>query len=184
MSYNIRSLTSDHEAEAMVAADSFDPIVYRLQRMVTAGRGMVLAVRECTYLGRPPVLYGGLRLSTESYGGGFRHQANNSRVSCHIVLTNGGDRYDDVQAFGFYTDIFQYSGNETEAGAWKQYQEHEAEHSDHFKRRRDMTHVAFVGGLAGWKWQSTDRVVITEWNGDGVATERTLGFEPGEGSWS
>ena len=28
-----------------------------------------------------------------------------------------------------------------------------------------------------------DRIVITEWNRDGVATERTLGFEPGEGSW-
>ncbi len=184
MTYNIRSLTSDHEAEAMVAADSFEPIVERLQRMVTAGRGMVLAVRECTYLGRPPVLYGGLRLSTESFGGGFRTQADDKRVSCHIVLTNGGGGYHDDQPFGFYTDVYRYSGNESEAFAWKQYQEHEAEHDNHFRRRRDMTHVSFVGGLPGWRWQTTDRIVITEWNDDGVAMERSLGFEPGEGSWS
>ena len=154
-----------------------------IQLMVTAGRKMVLAVRECTYTGRPAVLHAGMRLDTESYGGGFRSQADDKRVSCHIVLTNGGGRYGDDQFFGFYTDVYQYSGNVTEAEAWKRYKEHEAEHDDHFKRRRDMTHVQFFGGLPGWKWQPTDRVVITEWNGDGVATERVLGFGPSEGSW-
>lgn len=54
---------------------------------------------------------------------------------------------------------------------------------NHFDRRRDMTHVAFVGGLPGWKWKTTDPVVITDWNSDGVPTGKALGFEPGEGSW-
>ncbi len=184
MSYNIRTLTSDHEAEAMVAADSFAPIVERLQRMITADRGMVLAVREFTYLGRPPVLYGGMRLSTEACGGGFRMNLGDKRVSCDVILTNGGGHYDDTRNVGFGADVGEYSGNETEAQAWKRYQEHEAEHDSYFRRRRNMTHVAFVGGLPGWKWQPTDQIVITGWNKDGVATEKVLGFEPGEGSWS
>lgn len=183
MSYNIRSLTSDQEAEAMVAADSFEPIIERLQRMVCAGRPMVLAVRECTYLGRPPVLHAGLWLATESFGGGFRWHEDNRHVSCHVVLTNGGNRLGDDQPFGFYTDVYEYSGNESEAGAWKRYKDSSDGGPDRQARRRDMTHVQFTGGLPGWRWENTDRIVITEWNGDGVATERSLGFEPGEGSW-
>lgn len=183
MRYNIRTITSEYEAEAMVAADSFEPIAERIQRMVTAGRGMVLAVREFTYTGRPPVLHGSMRLDAESFGGGFRTNADDKRVSCHIVLTNGGGRYGDDQFFGFYTDVYRYSGNESEAAAWKHYETSPDGGDDRQARRRDMTHVAFIGGLPGWKWQNTDRIAITEWNGDGVATERVLGFEPGEGSW-
>jgi hypothetical protein len=184
VNYRIRDIGSEQEAEAMVAADSFDAITERLQRMVCAGRGMVLAVREFTYTGRPPVLYGGLRLDDSAHGGGFRSGADDKQVFCHAVLTNGGDRYGDAQFFGFYTDIYQYSGNTTEAEAWKRFEEHEAENANFSRRRRDMTHVVFTGGLQGWRWQHSDRIVVTEWNSDGVATERTLGFEPGDGSWS
>jgi hypothetical protein len=184
MTYRINTVASEQEAEAMVAADSFDAIVERLQRMVTAGRGMILAVREFTYLGRPPVLYGGLRLDTEAHGGGLQvDRRDNSHVSCTVRLTNGSGGFHDTCWFGFLEDVYQYSGNESEDIAWQRYQDHEAEHEDHFKRRRDMTHVAFTGGLPGWKYQHGDQIVITEWNKDGVATERTLGFEPAEGSW-
>lgn len=184
MSYNIRCVTSEQEAEAMVAADSFEPIVERIQRMVCAGRPMVLAVRECTYTGRPPVLHAGLRLDTEAFGGGFRWFEDDKHVSCHVVLTNGGSRIDDTQPFGFWVSTYENSGNESEAGAWERYRKSPDGGPDRHARRRDMTHVSFVGGLPGWRWQNTDRIVITAWNGDGVACERSLGFEPGEGSWS
>jgi len=183
VSYRINTIISGQEAEAMVAADSFDPLVERLHRMVTAGRGMVLAVREFTYLGRPPVLYGGLQLNTETPGGGFGGGRDGTRIRWSACLTNGGSGFEDTRWFGFGEDAYEYSGNVTEAEAWKRYEEHEAEHSDHFRRRRDMTHIAFTGGLSGWKYQAGDRVVITDWNRDGVATERTLGFEMSEGSW-
>jgi hypothetical protein len=184
MTYRINALSAEQEAKVMVAADSFDAIVERLQRMVTAGRGMILAVRECTYLGRPPVLHGGLSLDASDRRGGFQVDSRDGHhVSCTVRLTNGGGGYHDTCWFGFLEDVYEYSGNESEALAWKRYQEHEAEHSDHFRPRRDMTHIAFNGGLPGWKYQHDDRIVITEYNRDGVATERTLGFEPAEGSW-
>lgn len=183
MTYNIRAVASEQEAEAMVAADSFEAIAERIQLMVTAGRVMVLAVREFTYTGRPAVLHASMRLDTESHGGGFRAGTNDHHVFCHVVLTNGGGRYGDGQFFGFYTDIYQYSGNESEAYAWKRYETSPDGGDDRLARRKNMTHVEFFGGLPGWKWQNDDRIVITDYNGDGVATERVLGFEPGEGSW-
>ncbi|WP_250029742.1 hypothetical protein [Paractinoplanes maris] len=182
MSYRITAVDREHEAEAMVAADSFDSIVERIQRMVTAGRGMVLAVREFTYLGEPPVLYAGMRLDADAHGGGFRSGRHGERVRCEATLTNGGG-YDGTRWFGFGVDVYPYSGNETEAGAWKRYETSTDGGADRQARRRDMTHIGFIGGLPSWKWQNTDRIVITEYNGDGVATERVLGFEPGEGSW-
>lgn len=182
MSYRIRALASEQEAEVMVAADSCDAITERLQRMVTAGRGMILAVREFTYLGRPPVLYGGMRLDESAHGGGFRATRTDDDVRCGVVLTNGAG-YDGTRWFGFDVRTYRYSGNETEAAAWQNYTTKPDGGDDRLARRRDMTHVEFVGGLSGWKYQTTDRITITDYNGDGVATETVLGFEPGEGSW-
>lgn len=182
MSYRINALASEQETEVMVAGDSFDPIVERLQRMVTAGRGMVIALREFTYLGRPPILHSGLNLDT-AHQGGFTAGRGDNYVACTVRLTNGGSGYHDTSWFGFNERTYQYSGNETEVEAWKRYMDHKIEAESHFARRRDMTHIGFTGGLPGWKWQHTDRIVITDWNSDGVATERVLGFEPGEGSW-
>jgi hypothetical protein len=182
MNYRINAIISDQEAEAMVAGDSFDAIVERLQRMVTAGRSMILAVREFTYLGRPPVLYGAMRLDTDAHGGGFRFARTDRDVRCEATLTNG-DGYDGTRWFGFSVGTYQYSGNESESVAWHRYESSPDGGDDRMARRRDMTHIAFTGGLSGWKYQHGDQIVITDWNWDGVATELTLGFEPAEGSW-
>lgn len=184
MTYRINALSYEQEVEAMVAADGFDAIVERLQRMVTADRGMILAVRECTYLGRPPVLHGNLRLDTSDRHGGFQiDRQKGHHVSCAVRLTNGGSGYHDTCWFGFLEDIYEYSGNETEALAWRRYESSPDGGGDRLARRRDMTHIAFSGGLPGWKYQHSDQVVVSEWNRDGVCTECTLGFEPAEGSW-
>lgn len=178
MTATIRSLATEPETEAMVAADSHPILVERIQRMLTAGRGMALAVREFTYTGRPAVVYAGLHLGDE-----LTVVANDDQVICSARLTNGGNGYDDIRWFGYSIRTFQCSGNETEATAWRRYRDHKAESPIYSERRRNMTHIEFVGGLPGWRWQTTDRIVITDWNDDGVATERTLGFEPGDGSW-
>ena len=176
MTARIRAITTEHETDAMVAADSHDALAERITRMLSAGRGMALAVREFTYTGRPAVVYAGMRLD-----GDILAVDRDREVTCSARLTNG--TYDGTRHFGYLVRTYQYSGNETEAEAWQRYQDHKAEAADFFERRRDMVHVEFVGGLPGWRWQTTDRIVITEWNGDGVATERTLGFEPGDGTW-
>ncbi len=184
MSYNIRSIDADAEAEAevMVAADSHDTIAGRIRRMVTAGRGMVLAVREFTYTGRPAILYAGLRLDTAAPDGGFLSVSRDDQVTCSVRLTNGGMGFDDTRWFGYSVRTFQHSGNESEEQAWERYRAKKAE-GERSERRHNMTHVEFVGGLPGWKWQTTDRITITDWNDDGVASEWVLVFEPGEGSW-
>ncbi len=177
-----RDVETDDQAEAMVAADSHQAIAARIHRMVTAGRGMVLAVREFTYTGRPAVLYAGLRLDSEHYGGGLAVSDHGDQLSFSARLTNGGMRIDDVRWFGYSVRTFQHSGNESEEQAWQRFRAKRAE-GDRSERRHNMTHVEFVGGLPGWKWQTTDRITITDWNDDGVASEWVLGFEPGEGSW-
>lgn len=183
MSYRISTIDFEQDAEAMVAADSFDTIVARVQRMVTAGRGMVVAVREFTYLDRSPVLHSGLHLDTAAHKGGFLASDQDDCVALNVRLTNGGYGYHDTLWFGFSVRTFQHSGNETEAQAWKRYESAPNGGSDRLARRSDMTHIAFTGGLPGYRYQHTDRIVITDWNGDGVATEMVLGFEPGDGSW-
>lgn len=183
MSYRIHAITTDHEAEAMAAPDSLEAIANRIKRMVKAGRGMVLAVREFTYLGDPPVLHAGLRLDTGAHDGGFSVADSGDQVHCSVRFTNGSGGFYDSCWFGFNERTYEYSGNETEAAAWKRYKTSPDGGDDRLARRRNMTHVSFVGGLPGYRWQHPDRIVITDWNDDGVATEKTLGFEPGEGSW-
>lgn len=183
MTYRIRQVESEQDAEAMVAADSHQALSDRIERMVTAGRGMVLAVREFTYTGRPAVLYAGLRLNTDAHGGGFKAARRDDDVLCEARLTNGGSGYDDSRWFGYSVRCYRYSGNESEAVAWQRYIDSPDGGDDRLARRRNMTHVAFTGGLPGWKWQNTDRIVITDYSDDGVASEFVLGFEPGEGSW-
>jgi hypothetical protein len=178
MTARIRAIATDHETDAMVAADSHPALAERIERMLTAGRGMALAIREFTYTGRPPVIYAGLRLHDR----GLAISAKDDQVTCAASLTNG-DGYDGTRWFGYSVRAHEYSGNETEAEAWQRYRDHKAESDSYFERRRDMTHIGFVGGLSGWRWQTVDRIVVTEWNGDGVATEWTLGFEPGDGTW-
>ncbi len=186
----IDRILREDDVEAMVAADSFDVIVERVRPMVTAGRRMVLAVREYTYTHRPPKVYAGLELDTSAREGGFWTQAYDRdpepgihSLWCGIVLTNGGSRYEDQIGLGFGEDVYPYSGNETERQAWDRYHKHQAEHSDHFQRRRDMTHLSISGGLPGYRYRTTDQIVISAWNRDGVATEKVLAFEPEDGAW-
>jgi hypothetical protein len=177
------SICSDDDVEAMVAADSFPLLVQRIQPMVTAGRRMVLAVREFTYLHRPPRLYAGLTLDTSARDGGVWTDTRDQQLWCGIVLTNGGDRWEDRIGLGFGESVHEYSGNTTQAEAWARYHKHQAEAANHFDRRRDMTHIAINGGLPGFRYRNTDQIVITEWNRDGVATEKVLAFEPKDGAW-
>lgn len=188
MTFLERVLRED-DVEAMVAGDSFELIVDRIRPMVTAGRRMVLAVREFTYLHRPPKVYAGLHLDTSQPNGGFWTEVREddgeggASVWCGIVLTNGGTRYQDQFGIGFGERTYQHSGNVTEREAWRRYHDHQAEHSDHFKRRRNMTHVAIIGGIPGRRYTHEDSITITSWNDDGVATEKVIAFDMADGSW-
>lgn len=183
MYLHLNRIATEHEVEAMVAGDTFDLLVERVARMVSAGRPMVLAVRECTYTHRPPKIYSRLRLDTESYSGGFWTDRRPNHLWFGVVLTDGTGGYDGTNSMGFGADVYSHSGNQTEREAWTRYNEHEAEHDNHFRRRRDMTHIAIVGGIPGRRYHRDDSIVVSEWNGDGVCTEKTLGFEVGDGSW-
>jgi hypothetical protein len=186
----LSDILDEHEVEAMVAADSFDPLVERITRMVTAGRTMAVAVREYTYLHRPAKVYGGLELDTAARSGGVwvdRRLGDHGElhsVWCGIVLTSGSTRsYDDGMGVGFGEDVYEYSGNVTEAQAAQRYRDHEPEHRNHFERRRDMTHIAIIGGVPGRRYTRDDSIAINTWNRDGVATEKVIGFDNRDGSW-
>lgn len=170
----------DDYVDTMVAADTFDLLYQRIEPMVTAGRQMALAVREFTYLHRPPVVYAGLTLKP---GTGIWVQNQTSRVHCGIVLLTGRPGLDDQISFGFGAGIYRDSGNETERESRGRYDTHQAEADSHFDRRRNMTHVVISGGLPGSRYLISDQVVVSEWNEDGVCTEKVLAFEPEGGSW-
>jgi hypothetical protein len=182
-------ILNEHEVEAMVAADSFDLLVERITRMVTAGRTMALSVREYTYLHRPAKVYGGLELDTAARSGGVwvEHRTGDDgelrEVWCGIVLTSGGRSYDDGMGVGFGEDVHEHSGNATEQQAYDRYRRHEAEHELRSRRRSNMTHIAIVGGVPGRRYTRDDSITISAWNGDGVCTEKVIGFDNCDGSW-
>lgn len=176
-------ITTEYDLDAMVAGDNFDLLVERITPMVTAGRGMVLAVREFTHLQHPPRIYSGLRLDTSGLSGGIWTSKQDNHLWYGITLTDGSGSFDATREVGFGEDVYPHSGNVTEVEAWKRYHEHEAEHRDHFQRRRDMTHIAITGGIPGWRYTRDDKIVITSWNRDGIATEKVLGFDPADGNW-
>lgn len=146
------------------------------QDLETMARGLLA-------LQRPPMIYSGLRLDTSGRSGGIWTSKQETHLWCGIVLTDGTGGIDDRTCLGFGEDVYPYSGNVTEAEAWKRYDEHEAGHRDFSRRRRDMTHIAIAGGLTGERYRRDDRIVITSWNRDGVATEKVLSFDPADGSW-
>lgn len=164
----------EQDVEMMVAADSFEPLVARIEAMVRAGRRMVLAVR----------VYGGLTLDVGARGRGVWCDVRSGKdVWCCAVLTGGVESVDSRIGLSFGADVYPGSGNETAAQAWQRYHSHQAIAASHFERRRDMTHVEISGGLPGRRYRREDQIVISDWNRDGVCTERTLGFDLEDGSW-
>jgi hypothetical protein len=187
---NPQRILSEHDIDAMVAGDTVDLLVERVTGMVTAGRGMALAVRESTYTNPPVVLTSGWKLDTSARSGGVwvdrnfsAHDGQLHSLWCGIALTTGGDRYEDQMGFGFGESLHKNSGNATEREAWDRYHQHQAEHDDHFQRRRDMTHIAIIGGVPGRRYTAKDSITVSAWNRDGVCTEKVLGFDNVDGSW-
>ncbi len=177
---NLELILHDDLVEAMVAGDTFDLLVDRIARMVRSGRPMAVAVRDLTNLQRPPEVYGGLYLDGMAGGGGVQVDRDAGSPRCDIALA--GDFGFTVNV-GFGADVHPGSGNATSAQAWKRYREHEADHPDFFRRRRDMTHIQICGGAPGTRYQIADFIVVNSWNGDGVRTEKVLAFAAAKGSW-
>lgn len=169
-------IDTEYETEAMVAPDTFDLLVARVRRLVDTGRRMTIARRYATWAVPTPEVVAGLVLDTDARGGGVWTAVDERSVYCGVTL-RGGDRYD---GFGFGADIHEYSGYRTEVEAWNRYHTHEAEHADFFRRRRDMTHVAIVGGVDGWRPSRRDKIVIHAWNSDGVCDQRVITFDQGD----
>jgi hypothetical protein len=181
----VDDILTEPEVEAVVAGDSFDQLVERISRMVRVpDRRLSLAIREFIHTGATAKVYGGLAVDTAAFEGGFRSGRDERRAWCHFVLTDGSDDHDGLYGVGFDADIYRDSGNETHSEAWRRYKHHEAEHADYFRRRRCMTHIAISGGLLGLRYKADDMITISKWNRDGVCTEKVIGFDYVNGSWT
>jgi hypothetical protein len=155
-------IRTQRHVTAMAALDTVDLLAERVTQLLSHGRRMTIA-RRYTYMDCAPEVTAGLTLSSPP-----RRWASDRGRGFQAALSGTG--------FGFSA----YPGEaDTEAEVWARYHAGEAASEDLFKRRRDMTYVEIVGGMAGDGPARDDLIVIRAWNGDGVADERVVAFDTG-----
>jgi hypothetical protein len=159
-------IASAQEVEALVARDTFDAVAARIQRMLSHGRPIAIAER-LVHLNRTPDLAAGLSLNTDARDGGISVYRTHDQASLVVVLTP------EPHVFSITT-----YDNTDAVKLWDQYRTHEADHADWSKRRREMVHIQLVGGHESQGGpHRTDKIVISDWNPDGVCTERVIAFD-------
>lgn len=154
MNPTTRILTQSH-CTAMVAVDSIDPIVQRVQALLAHGRRISVA-RGYVDSDAPNKVVAGLKVDevrvtrTDSGGG----------IGVHLKPTREG--------FG----LRAYPGDPaTEREAWDRF---------HLNDRGDLVRVTFTGGLPDDGPHRDDQLVIRRWTpGCGRCEEIVVAFDPG-----
>ncbi len=153
---------------AMVALDTVDQIADRIVNLLSHNRRITIAHRYATYTDSPAELAVGLTVD-----GDPKRWRQDNGAGFHVRLKPG-----ITAGFGFAA--YGHDGNTTEAEAWQRFHAAKAEADSWFDRRRDMTWVEIVGGLAADGPARDDRIVIRAWNRDGVCDEKVIGFDYGD----
>ena len=141
----------------MVAVDTFDRLADRVERLLSHGRPMAMS-RRYTWTQEPPELYAGQTVRrTHRWSSG-------DQGGLSVVLEPG------IACFEF-----AYHGPATSKHEWARFHAAKADSPIFGERRRNMTCVAIYGDGEYPLWD--DRIVIQEWNDDGVCDERVIVFD-------
>ncbi|WP_341719886.1 hypothetical protein QQG74_09370 [Micromonospora sp. FIMYZ51] len=170
-------ILTQRDCTAMAALDTMPHLATRVRNLLAHGRRMTVT-RRYTYVDSPPEVTAGLTLDVSARSGGIRESVSGDGHHLGVTLRPG-------LMSGFSISAYVSDRNAVEAEVWKRFHAAESISGDPFKRRRDMTLVDITGGLPGDGPARDDKLVIREWNSDGVCDERVVVFDagPSEGEY-
>lgn len=149
-------IRANRHVQALVADDTFAPLADRVERMLSHGRRICLAVRGFN-LGGEMDVHAGLTL------GRVERTAPEGRCVFEVVLEPGLRT-----AFGFASPTGVNAVTEREA--WARFYAAGG--------RYNFTKLTLCGGLANDGPANDDRITIDRWNSDGARTQTVVVFDP------
>jgi hypothetical protein len=167
---DVNRIKSMREVDAMVALDTFELITTRVRKLLSYGRRISMTQRYTYLSDRAPDLLVGLTVDAEARNGGITEVLKDDGAHFGVTLKPGL-----MTGFGF--SAYDIDGNASEAEAWKRF--HAGKDATAvWSKRRNMTLVRLVGGMAGDMGPARDElIVIRHWNNDAVCDERVIGFD-------